>query len=346
MSNMFDIFNQDAFKVSTLTLAMREIKYVPSFVSGLGLFNTQSIDTTDVAIEKDAEQNLFIVPSSPRGGPGKTFGKNRRTMRKLVVPHFQVDDAIYADEVQSVRAFGDAYATETFQARIAQRAAEVSQSFALTEEYHRLSVITKGQLLDADGSVMYDYATEFGETMPAEIDFDLDNANPAEGAFRKKVSAMVRSLAESLGGLPYTGILAICGDNFWDDLVTQPEITKTYYNWLAAQELRSGLINQVSGQTNHYGAMSYADVMWYNYRGGAGVGIETDKCYFIPLGVPGLFQTVYAPADYIETVNRPGQRLYAKLWKMPNDKGMNREIQSNVLHYCSRPRVLIRGKRT
>jgi hypothetical protein len=26
----------------------------------------------------------------------------------------------------------------------------------------------------------------------------------------------------------------------------------------------------------------------------------------------GLFRTVYAPADYIETVNTPGQRLYGK----------------------------------
>jgi hypothetical protein len=29
--------------------------------------------------------------------------------------------------------------------------------------------------------------------------------------------------------------------------------------------------------------------------------------------VPGLFRTYYAPADYIETVNTIGQRLYVKL---------------------------------
>lgn len=52
------------------------------------------------------------------------------------------------------------------------------------------------------------------------------------------------------------------------------------------------------------------------------------------------------PADYMETVNTPGQRLYAKQWKMDNDKGVNLEFQSNVLHYCTRPRVLIRAKRT
>ena len=41
----FDIFNNDAFSVTSLTDAMREIKYVPSFISSLGLFETTSIDT-------------------------------------------------------------------------------------------------------------------------------------------------------------------------------------------------------------------------------------------------------------------------------------------------------------
>ncbi|MFM8745984.1 MAG: major capsid protein, partial [Aestuariivirga sp.] len=63
-------------------------------------------------------------------------------------------------------------------------------------------------------------------------------------------------------------------------------------------------------------------------------------------GVPGLFKTLYAPADYIETVNRPGQRLYAKQWQKPNDKGVNVEFQMNALHYCTRPRVLMPLRRT
>ncbi len=65
-----------------------------------------------------------------------------------------------------------------------------------------------------------------------------------------------------------------------------------------------------------------------------------------PIGVPGLFRTVYAPADYIETVNTQGQRLYGKQWEMQNGKGVNLEFQMNALQYCTRPRVLIPAKRT
>jgi hypothetical protein len=66
----------------------------------------------------------------------------------------------------------------------------------------------------------------------------------------------------------------------------------------------------------------------------------------VPEGVPELFRAVYAPAEYIETLNRPGQRLYATQWEMQNGEGVSVESQMNALYYCTRPRVLIPRKRT
>jgi len=346
--SILNIFNNDAFSVTSLTDAMREIKYVPSYIGSLGLFQTTSIDTLDIAIEKDKNQNMLIVPASPRGGPGTTFGKNKRSMRSLRVPHFQVDDAIYADEVQSVRAFGEERAIESLQGKIANRAAEASQFFALTEEFHRLSVVTQGKLLDADGDVLFDYATEFGEALPAEIDWDLDNANPADGVLRKKAAALVRAMGATLDGLPYSGVIALCGDAFFDDLIAHSEVRDTYKNIADAVTLRQAYLPTGNGsvQSGVWGSFSLFDITWVNYRGGQTVNVDTNKVKFIPLGVPGLFRSVYAPADYIETVNTMGQRLYAKQWRMGNDKGVNLELQSNVLHYCTRPRTLFSGKRT
>ena len=341
---MLEIFNNDAFSVTSLTDAMREMKYVPSYIGRLNLFQSTSIDTLNVAIEKDKEQNIFIVPASPRGAPGTTFGKNRRSMRNLTVPHFQVDDAIYADEVQSVRAFGEERAVESLQGKIANRAAEASQAFALTEEYHRLSVVTQGKLLDADGAVLFDYFAEMGETLAAEIDFDLDNAAPADGVLRRAVTAVTRAMAATLDGIPFTGILGLCGDAFFDDLIAHSEIRDTYKGYEAAATLRGAYVG--NGQDGTFGEIEFGGIRWINYRSGQNVGVPTDKVKFVPIGVPGLFRSVYAPADYIETVNTMGQRLYAKQWEMPNGKGVNLEFQSNVLHYCTRPRVLLRGKRT
>ena len=58
-------------------------------------------------------------------------------------------------------------------------------------------------------------------------------------------------------------------------------------------------------------------------------------------------RTVYAPADYIETVNTIGLPRYAK---QATDQEFGRWVklhtQSNPLPICTRPKTLIKGKRT
>lgn len=343
---MLDIFNNDAFSVTSLTGAMREIKHVPSYISRRGLFQTSSVATLSVAIEKDKNQNLKLVSASARGGPGMTFGKNKRSMLNLTIPHFQVDDAILADEVQGVRAFGEERAVQSLQMTIANRAAEASQFFGLTEEFHRLKVLTTGQLYDSDGTtVLADFRTLFGEALPAEIGFDF--ANNTGGKLRKFCAKVHRDMAKTLDGLPFSGIEFICGDDFFDDLVGNAEVREAYSGHSAALQLLDAYVSG-SGQNSTFGEVNFGGIHFINYRGyfNGAPAVHTDKAHGYPTGVPMLFQSVYGPADYMETVNTMGQRLYAKQWKMENDKGVNLEFQTNVLHYCTRPRVLIRAKRT
>lgn len=345
---MFDIFKNDAFSVVSLTDAMREIKYAPGYISSRGLYSTSSIRSLTVAIEKDKEDNLFLIPSSARGAPGVTFGKNRRNLRDIRLVKYEVNDEIMAEEVQGVRAFGTEDQLEILQDVIANRAVEVSQSFALNEEYARLQIIKDGTVLDADGTtVLFNFYTEFGETKPTEVDWDLDAATPAEGILRKRCATLDRAMAAALGGLPYSGIMAVCGDAFFDDLIAHKEVRDTYKGYAEAASLRIAYTQGgSSAQTSVFAAFEFGGIMFTNYRGSNLVSVNTDKCHFVPMGVPNLFRTVYGPADFIETVNRPGQRLWAKQWEMPNGKGVNLDFQSTVLHYCTRPRVLMQARRT
>jgi hypothetical protein len=344
---MLDIFRNSAFTVTALTDAMREVKFVPGLITSMGLFNTSSVSTLSVAIEKDKTQNLILVPTTARGGPGTTFGKNKRNIRDLRLLHQQVDDGIMADEVQGVRAFGDEFAIEQLQAKIADRAAEASQFFALTEEFQRVKILTDGKLIDADGTTtLFDFYAEFGETKPAAVGWDLAAASPVGGILRKRCSDMIRAMSATLDGLPFSGINAICGDAFFDALIQHVEVRATYLNHAAASDLRTAAINNGSGGS--FGSFAFGGITFMNYRGSynSTAFVNTDQAHFFPSGVPNLFRTVYGPADYIETVNRPGQRLYAKQWEMPNGKGVNLEMQSNPLHYCTRPRVLMTANRT
>ena len=71
--------------------------------------------------------------------------------------------------------------------------------------------------------------------------------------------------------------------------------------------------------------------------------IADDECRFFPIGVAGLFQNWYAPADYMAAVNTLGLPRYAKLIPDLDDKGAALQAQSNPLPICTIPAVLRRG---
>lgn len=339
---MLDIFNSKPFETVRLTQNVNEIKYAPGRIEELGLFESTSVDTTAIAVEKNGDI-LSLVPPTPRGAPGTTVDKAKRDLRMLIIPHFELNSAIYAEEVQNVRGSGQEQALETVMQKVAQHQRQLVRSMAATEEHARMGAV-QGVVTYADNSTL-NLFTEFSVSQESEIDFDLDNASPADGVLRKKCAGIIRQVSDILGGVPFTGLHAFCGDNFFDDLLAHKEVRATFVNWSEAQILRDGYIGP---NRSTYGIFQFGGIVFENYRGAVGSTsfINTDKCHIFPLGVPGLFRTVYAPADYEETVNTMGQRLYSRTWPMQNGKGRHIDVQMNALQYCSRPKALLRGKRT
>lgn len=338
---MLDIFNDDAFSVTSLTDAINAIKFVPGRIGELGIFQESGVSTTTVAIE-ERDGVLSLISPSARGGPGTTLDKTLRTARPFVVPHFEINDAVMAEEVQNVRAWGSETELETVQAKVAGRLSTHSQSMEATIEYARIGAI-KGIVTYADSTTL-NLFTEFGVSQESEIDFDLDAASPASGIVRKKCAAAIRLVATNLGGTPFSGVRAECGDAFFDDLIAHSEIRASYLAQQEASQLRGGYVTGGSS----YGSFEFGGITWENYRGavGATAFVNTDKCHIYPVGVPGLFRSYFAPADYMETVNTMGQRMYAKQYAMPNGKGVNLDSQANILSICTRPKTLLLGKRT
>ena len=337
---MLDIFNNDAFSVTSLTDAVNEISFKPGRIGEMGLFSTTSVDTLSIAIERKGDI-LTIVPPTPRGAPGTTIGKEKRDLLMLPVPHFEVNDAVMADEVQGVRAFGTEQQLETVISKVVQRQATHVASFAVTEEFSRLGAV-QGIVSYADGSTL-NLFQEFRVTPEPVTNFKLAASNPVDGDLRELCTKITRKMADHLGGMPFTGIHAFCGDDFFDALLKHPEVRETYKGYSAAQILREGYIG---ANRSSYGIFEFGGIVFENYRGAVNskVFIETGDCHMFPLGVPGLFKTAYAPADYNETVNTMGKRLYTQQYTMQNNKGVHLDTQTNALQYCVRPKVLMKGK--
>lgn len=341
-----DVFdsNAGAFNQRALTATVNKLPYVPGQVSSLGLFEEKGVPVTRISVER-AGASLALVPTSPRGAPGLQNNADKRSLVDLDIPHMQLNDTVNAEELQNVRAYGDESQLKTVQDALNEKMRRMAGNLDATLEHQRLGAL-KGQVLDADGStVLFDYFTSFNESAPSDVDFDLDNATPAGGALRGKCSEVVRTIAQTLGGLRWSGIHAFCGSTFFDQFVAHAEFRETHVQQ-EASVLRAGV---------PYTTFRFGGITFEEYRGPTGTPGYTGPTFlaatearFIPVGVPDLFITRFAPADYISTVNTMGLPRYADQHvdgSAPNKRRIL-EVQSNPIHICTRPRVLVKGLNT
>src|SRR5258708_12946064 len=140
MSEVFDVFNQDPFTVVSLTASANRLPYVPGQVSSSGLFEEDGVPTTTILVE-ELNGSLSMIAPSPRGGPGESVAADKRSMRSFVIPHFQRDDAVMADEVQGVRMLGINNALETVQNRVDVKMGRHFRDLDTTLEHQRVGAI-------------------------------------------------------------------------------------------------------------------------------------------------------------------------------------------------------------
>ncbi len=338
---MLDIFTTDAFKTVKLMTALDRVPYVPNFLGSLGIFDPEPVDNDKVAIEK-LDGTLALIKTSERGAPGEQMAGEKRDIRLFQARRLYKRSRVNASELFRVRAMGQEMRTQTAQEEVLKRMVRLRRDVDLTWEYHRLGAV-QGILLDSDGSTIYNFFTEWNVAQDAEIDFDLDNANPASGAVRKLCNQVVRQTlrALKLGQLPNVRIVGLCGDAFWDDLTAHKEVRETYLNQQEARELRKG---------NAFETLDYGGITFVNYRGTddtSTVALGTDKAKFFPVGVPDLFKAVWAPGESFEDLGMPGKPIYPKVIPdLKRNQFVDVEVYSYPLFMCCNPKCLQRAKRT
>lgn len=328
-----DVFRSDLFTTASMTAFIDEVPYVPQRLAELGIFAVDGIATTTAWIERRGSV-LTLVSNSPRGGVGQNVTIDRRQAIPFQAAHLQLDDTIYADEIQNVRAFGSADQLLGVQQVRDQRLTKMSQSLDLTLEYHRLGAI-QGVVLDADGTtVLEDLFDKFSITEPDAVSLELDAAWTVAdgGVLLKAITPVLRAIDAELGGFQPSGYYAACGDDFFDELVSHPERGPQY-------QFQQNARDQAGDSRRQF---IYGGVVWENYRGSGAVAIEDDEARLIPTGVPELFKQLFAPADTMAAVNTMGLVKYAMSAPDPSghDKFISLSAQSNPITFCTRPRVL------
>lgn len=333
MTGMVDIWDGEGFTIESLTAAINNEPYRPGQISALGIFEEDGVSTTRISIEM-RDGKLSLVEPSARGGPGETTGDDDRSRIPFDIDHYQRDDSVLADEVQNVRAFGTTDTLETIQDRVERKGKRHAQDLTMTLEYQRIGAI-KGNVTSKSGKVLHNLYNRFGIAVPAAVSLELDADTTNVGSVFQDV---IYSIEDDLDE-PYTGIHVFTGRDLHKALWTHKSVRETFLYHGGASVLRQDVPD----------VFEFGGATWERYKTGAKASADLGAPYIaanearvVVKGVPELFITRFAPADYEETVNTIGLPFYMRQYAKPNGKGREIEVQMNAISLCTKPKVLRR----
>ncbi|SFD67870.1 Phage major capsid protein E [Thiohalospira halophila DSM 15071] len=323
-----DVFNSDAFSVRSLTASVNETPAVPGRIGALGLFESDGITTTTAQVEK-RKDGLGLVPAGQRGSAATHGSAPKRQMIPVNTTHLPQRDTIMADEIANMRAFGEESEEEMVERYVRSRQASLRRNLDATIEYQRASAI-QGKILDSDGAVLVDLLSDFDVEQTTQ-DIKLSDSTTK---VRTKVLEAKRKAEKVLGGSPISGWRVLCGYEFFDAFISHSDVESAYERWNQGEMLRNDPRN----------AFPFGGVQWeeYNHTVGERSYVPKGEAYLVPEGVPGMFITRFAPADYVDSVGTVGLPMYSSIERLPHGKGVDLEVQSNPISLCTRPDAVVK----
>lgn len=307
---------------------------------GTPLWGEEGINQTTVLVDIKNRGQINIIPPSPRGAPVPKQTADSRDLRAFPTFRHALGDDILADSFQNVRALGSTNDLDAFEMRLYERMDDLNIKQWQTTEYLRWAAL-RGDVLMPGGSVLYNVYDLTGETQKTvQWDLNATGGDPIQDAADEILDyAQLNAFGE-----PITGYAVFCSPGFHSALRKNDEF-RTAFKYFAGQ------INPNRESLRR--PFEFKDLWFFRELGRASYmnqdGTRTQSLFIpdneaiaIPLGTRQTFRTYYAPADYIETVNTIGQRLYAKTDVMKFNRGIEIETISQQLNMVLKPRLVIR----
>lgn len=344
-----DVWNADPFTAVSTTAAIDKLGYIPTWLGDLGIFTPEPVTTDRVLIEERGT-DAALIQTTARGAPPRQTGTERREVFSFETVRLADASRITASQLQGIRAFGSYTELTSLQIEVARRQFRIKNNFALTMENLRLSTVCGGITKDADGAVLVNWGTKLNNPMPAPVAISFAG-DGTEGLIRNQFAQVGRSVKRSLRAgntSDITSLVCVCGDNFFDRVVSNKETRASYLSWSAAADLRG---------KQDFETFPFANILFANYRGtddqpvdGDGkstgkssVGVDADVGFMFPQSRAGssIFKMALAPAERFEFVNTMGQDIYSFVVVDPlRNSWADIEVYKYPLPVCTLPSAL------
>ncbi len=285
--------------------------------------------TTNVFSMEFYEESGILVPTTEWGGVAPKNSSGKRTAKSWIIPHMPLEDVVKASDVIGVRAFGST-AAETVQGKVLDKLQAMKNKIDATLAYRR-SKAKQGIIVDADGSTILNYFTEFGIAEQV-VYFDLGTATTNISA---KCQDVIDQIEDGLGQEVYSSIEVEVDRAFYDALTAHKNVREVYLGWSAAEAKL--------GRSNTSG-FEFGGLKFIVNRQKVGVTplVAASTGHAYPRGTQDVFLNGLAPADFNETVNTLALPYYAKQAGKQFDRGFDLHVQSNQLPIVAKPKALVK----
>lgn len=285
--------------------------------------------TTNVFSMEFYEESGILVPTTEWGGVAPKNSSGKRTAKSWTVPHMPLEDVVKASDVIGVRAFGSTTA-ETVQGKVLDKLQAMKNKVDATLAYRR-SKAKQGIIVDADGSTILNYFTEFGLSRQV-VYFDLGTATTNIAA---KCQDVIDQIEDGLGQEVYSSIEVEVDRAFYDALTAHKNVREVFLGWSSAESKL--------GRSNTSG-FEFGGLKFIVNRQKVGVTplVAASTGHAYPRGTQDVFLNGLAPADFNETVNTLALPYYAKQAGKQFDRGFDLHVQSNQLPIVAKPKALVK----
>jgi hypothetical protein len=315
-----DIY-RDYFTREQLLASVAQAQFIPRMLGEMGLFRTIGLTSTTLAIEALPDNDVAESAAIPRGGPPKPLQLEKRQVHTFTPASHAWNGAVMADEVLNARVAGTSGAAEVIQDRVNGVTEMLRNQADYQHEYLRMACLN-------------DPSNAFGNAPAAEIvAFGSSDTVAVNLAIYQKIWL---AMENTLKGIPFTGIDALCSDTYWQALIQSKTARETYLNTAAAASLRGIPMESIN----------YGNVTWWRYRASGNIKITDGEAKIVPRGVPGLFVQAFAPDDTVESVGRGAMGSPYYLNSRPIDtpagvKGYQITLQTHPVMVCTRPTAIL-----
>jgi hypothetical protein len=332
MATIRDAYSPSLWKAADMTDTINLGDRKSTRIRDMGLFTEKRVTTTLIGLEK-VRGSIQLVQSSPRGGAGQQRLKDKRAALAIPTVRYSEEATLTADEIRDVWAAGGNFLKNMETARN-EKIAEVAGDLDHTEEYVYQGALN-GEILDADGSVIYNLYDMMNVAVPDVITFDIAGSV----SIKQYAQTVRRAMAEALGQDGEAGfvIRARVGHEFYDHIVNSDETARAYDRWQDGAFLRDG------GQA--FEEFGYAGVIWEEIQPSTDgkIGVAAEQAKFYPV-LPELYKAFYSPSDKLSDLAGAGLPRYSWATVDRKDRSVEVEGQMNLIAIMTKPDALLTGE--